>query len=526
MSIRGRIISMVLLLEIVLMVTAALLFFNEHQKREHETLFYIGNSLKNHFERNARETEQRYSSRVAGFVKSNPAVIDAFIRKDSEQIVQLLEKKIETLHKEDDFFYCITFAFRDGTVFYHSKNSHRIGHNVASIPFARESIDSQKPVSGLVLSLAGLAYRYSYPVFDQERYVGMIVLVVKPTRAITMLADDFNAECGIFVDRKYVARFEDKNVHYIKGQALVAWQGESFANSGFFEALFEAKALERFEFRGQIYRRFAPLEIRNYRGEKIGEVLTALNSTKKYHEFRASLIHAGGLFCGVFVLTLMSLFGGTGFFLKQVRSLQESLELKVEKRTSALQALNETLSLEVQERKKAQKALKELSEKDVLTGIYNRRKFNTYYETEWNAAKREGRELSVLMIDIDLFKIYNDRYGHLAGDQALHQVAIALDQAVSRPRDFVARYGGEEFICLLPETSQAAAVQLAERMRQHVEDLHYIHEFSETANVITISVGVASMIPGKKQAKEELIDLADKALYLAKSDGRNCTRTA
>ena len=123
--------------------------------------------------------------------------------------------------------------------------------------------------------------------------------------------------------------------------------------------------------------------------------------------------------------------------------------------------------------------LKELSEKDVLTGIYNRRKFNSYYETEWSAARREGRVLSLLMIDIDLFKIYNDRYGHLAGDQALHQVAVTLNQTVSRPRDFVARYGGEEFICLLPETSQQAAVQLAEAMRRHVEDLHYIHEFSD-----------------------------------------------
>ncbi|WP_316347285.1 diguanylate cyclase [Desulfuromonas acetoxidans] len=526
MSIRGRIISMVLLLEIVLMVTAALLFFNEHKKREHETLFYIGNSLKNHFERNARETEQRYSSRVAGFVKSNPAVIDAFIRKDSARMVHLLERKVETLHKEDDFFYCITFVFSDGTIFYHSKDLHRIGQNVASIPFAREGFESRKPVSGLVLSLAGLAYRYSYPVFDQERYVGMIVLVVKPTRAITMLADDYNAECGIFVDRKYVARFEDKNVREIKGQALVAWQGKSFSDAGFTEALFKAKALERFEFSGQIYRRFAPLPIQNYRGEKIGEVLTALNTTKEYHEFRASLMHAGGLFFCVFILTLMSLFGGTGFFLKQVRSLQESLELKVAKRTSALQALNETLSFEIQERKKAQRALKELSEKDVLTGIYNRRKFNTYYETEWSAARREGRVLSLLMIDIDLFKIYNDRYGHLAGDQALHQVAITLNQTVSRPRDFVARYGGEEFICLLPETSQQAAVQLAETMRQHVEDLHYIHEFSDTANVITVSIGVASVIPEKNQAKEELIDLADKALYLAKRDGRNCTRIA
>jgi len=517
---------MVLLLEIVLMVTAALLFFNEHQKREYETLFYIGNSLKNHFEGNAREAEQRYSSRVAGFVKSNPAIIDAFIGKDSAHIERLLEKKIQTLHKEDDFFCCITFVFRDGTVFYHSQNAQRIGQNVASVPFAKESFESQEPVSGLVLSLAGLAYRYSYPVFDKKRYVGMVVLVVRPTRAMTMLADDFNAECGIFVDRKYVARYEDENVRYISDKALVAWQGESFTDTGFVEALLEGDALERFEFCGQTYRKFAPLTIRNYRDEKIGQVLTVLNTTKQFDEFRASLIQAGGLFCGVFILTLMSLFWGTGFFLKQVQSLQQSLELKVAKRTSALEALNETLSLEIQERKKAQRALKELSEKDVLTGIYNRRKFNSYYETEWSAARREGRVLSLLMIDIDLFKIYNDRYGHLAGDQALHQVAVTLNQTVSRPRDFVARYGGEEFICLLPETSQQAAVQLAETMRRHVEDLHYIHEFSDAANVITVSIGVASMIPGKNQAKEELIDLADKALYLAKNDGKNCTRVA
>ena len=212
MSIRGRIISMVLLLELVLMVAAVLLFFNEHQKREQETLFYIGNSLKNHFERNATETEQRYSSRVAGFVKSNPEVLHAFIKKDEKKLSHLLDDRIETFRKEDDFFSCITFALSDGTVFFHSLNPQRIGKNVADIPFARESFETREPLGGLVLSLAGLAYRYSYPIFDQQRYVGMVVLVVKPTRAITILADDFNAECGILVDRMYVDRFEDENV--------------------------------------------------------------------------------------------------------------------------------------------------------------------------------------------------------------------------------------------------------------------------------------------------------------------------
>ena len=524
MSIRGRIISMVLLLELVLMITAVLLFLNEHQKREQETLFYIDNSLKNHFERNARETEQRYSSRVAGFAKSNPDVIQAFIREDSLELSQLLKKRIETLQKEDDFFYCMTFVLKDGTVFFHSKDSQRIGKNVTDIPFARESIESQKPLGGLVLSLAGLAYRYSYPIFDQQRYVGMIVFVVTPTRAITMLADDYNAECGIYVDQIYVDRLEDKNVRYVKDLALIAWQGKSFAVTEFVDSLPTGKTLERFTFSGQTYQKFVPLPLQNYWGEQIGEVVTVLNITRKCHEFRESLAHAGGLFSGAFILTLVILFWGTDFFLKQVRHLQESLELKVEKRTADLQTVNQALSLEIQERKKAQKALKELSEKDVLTGLYNRRKFNSYYETEWSAAKREKRPLSVLMIDIDLFKIYNDRYGHLAGDEALHHVAVTIAQSVSRPRDFVARYGGEEFVCLLPETSQEAAVQLAEKMRQHVEALHYIHEYSDTSNVITISIGVASVVPGENQAKEELIDRADKALYLAKKDGRNCIR--
>nr|WP_320048675.1 diguanylate cyclase [uncultured Desulfuromonas sp.] len=523
MSIRGRIITMVVLLEVILMITAGVLVFQEHLKREDEVLFYIETSLKNHFLRSANEIDKRYSSRIAGFVRSNPNIVTAFIHGDRETLDRLLSEKIKTLHKEDAFFEGISFAYKDGTIFYHSGNPARIGRNVLHVPFARQSLEAQKPLGGLVLSLSGLAYRYSYPVFSENGYVGIIVLIIQPTKAMSLLRDDFNAESGILVEKGFVDRFENREVTYVGNQILIAAQGDSFNDQDFLEKLPQGTAVEEFKVHGQTYRKFTTLPLRNYRGNGIGNVVTVLNITERCQEFRRSWIKALIIFGSVFLLTVLVLFMGINFFLKQVKRLQSGLESKVAQRTAALQDLNEKLSEEILERERAQQLLQELSERDVLTGIYNRRKFNDYYDVEWSAAKRERRPLSLLMIDIDFFKIYNDRYGHLAGDEALTMVAKGIDACVRRPRDFVARYGGEEFVCLLPEMCQDAAHAMAEKIRQHIEELHYIHEFSQAANVITVSIGVASLIPTEQQAKEELIDQADKALYLAKKKGRNCS---
>ncbi|WP_316348046.1 diguanylate cyclase [Desulfuromonas acetoxidans] len=174
----------------------------------------------------------------------------------------------------------------------------------------------------------------------------------------------------------------------------------------------------------------------------------------------------------------------------------------------------------------AQQKLMRISERDPLTGLYNRRKFMNYYEKEWKAAQRSKTPLAVLMIDIDHFKDYNDHYGHLAGDVALTAVAGAIETRITRPRDCTARYGGEEFIGLLPETDDLAAAQVAEKIRIQVEKLQVQHAYSATADHITVSIGITSLQEGDKINRMELINLADKALYEAKEAGRNCVKIA
>lgn len=166
--------------------------------------------------------------------------------------------------------------------------------------------------------------------------------------------------------------------------------------------------------------------------------------------------------------------------------------------------------------------LESLSLLDALTGIPNRRRFDEALASELKRALRDGTPLSLLMIDIDHFKQYNDYYGHGAGDGCLQRVAAELSQGVVRPSDLVARYGGEEFVVILPETDQASALQIAERLRQRIEKLGLTHACSAAEPVVTISVGVATQasIP-ENFLPQMLSDAADKALYMAKEGGRN-----
>jgi diguanylate cyclase (GGDEF)-like protein len=165
--------------------------------------------------------------------------------------------------------------------------------------------------------------------------------------------------------------------------------------------------------------------------------------------------------------------------------------------------------------------LESLSHMDGLTGIPNRRRFDDYLRLEWRRAARSGARFSLLMIDIDDFKAFNDNYGHLAGDDCLKQVAQTLAQCAQRPADMVARYGGEEFVCVMPETDNAGALFLARHMLESVRDLAIAHEHSRTARVVTISVGAATLAPMNEQSPEDLIRLADEKLYQAKQQGRN-----
>ena len=165
--------------------------------------------------------------------------------------------------------------------------------------------------------------------------------------------------------------------------------------------------------------------------------------------------------------------------------------------------------------------LQELSSIDGLTGIANRRLFDQFIEKEWKRALRYSRPLSLVMIDIDVFKAFNDSYGHLAGDDCLRQVAQALQDGTKRPGDLVARYGGEEFAVILPEIETDNALIFAETLRLIVESLNINHAYSTVCNIVTASLGVATMVPHRLTSPKILIDHADKALYFAKQNGRN-----
>ena len=163
--------------------------------------------------------------------------------------------------------------------------------------------------------------------------------------------------------------------------------------------------------------------------------------------------------------------------------------------------------------------LEKISLTDALTGLANRRHFDLYFDQEWSRALRQSHPISMVMVDIDYFKAFNDAYGHPWGDQCMKQVAQALEKVVQRPTDLVARYGGEEFALVLPDTQDAAAV--VEACRVAIQALGIVHEFSDVATVVTISAGVCSLVPTKKMSSELLIQQADNALYEAKETGRN-----
>ncbi len=167
-------------------------------------------------------------------------------------------------------------------------------------------------------------------------------------------------------------------------------------------------------------------------------------------------------------------------------------------------------------------ALVEISNTDGLTGISNRRLFDQHLEQQWRTMKRNKGSISLLFCDIDNFKIYNDTYGHIAGDECLCAIASAIAKKTNRPTDLTARYGGEEFAVILPDTKLDAATQIAESIRQAVVDLNILHEKSETSSCVTISIGVATMKLARDTGPyDKLIQNADKLLYSAKKMGKN-----
>lgn len=158
---------------------------------------------------------------------------------------------------------------------------------------------------------------------------------------------------------------------------------------------------------------------------------------------------------------------------------------------------------------------------DMLTGIPNRRHFETVMQNEWNRALRYDKPLCLIMIDVDYFKLYNDHYGHAAGDDCLKAIADSLDNTLRRASDMVARLGGEEFVCLLPEVTQEQAISLAEQILCSIRELGIVHVDSTVADHVTVSLGLAYLNLSQHTTWQTLLKQADQALYRAKHEGRN-----
>lgn len=162
-----------------------------------------------------------------------------------------------------------------------------------------------------------------------------------------------------------------------------------------------------------------------------------------------------------------------------------------------------------------------LSSHDSLTGLHNRRAFDERIDEEWRRAMRGEYPLSLLFVDVDFFKAYNDEYGHRAGDKCLKAIARAMEKDFARGGEMITRYGGEEFVIVLPNTDLDAAEKSANRLREAVQNLEIEHRKSSVCSTVTISIGVASLVPSQQTNKEDLVEMADNALYAAKHGGRN-----
>lgn len=174
-----------------------------------------------------------------------------------------------------------------------------------------------------------------------------------------------------------------------------------------------------------------------------------------------------------------------------------------------------------EELRKANEELQHLANSDGLTSVGNRRLFETFLSNEWKRAIRFKTEISLILLDVDHFKLFNDAYGHQAGDDCLKKVAEALKQTINRPTDLVARFGGEEFAVILGETDAEGALNIAEQIKENVKNLNILHQSSKTCSQITISIGVATTFADLDDSEIGLITMADKALYRAKAEGRN-----
>jgi sigma-B regulation protein RsbU (phosphoserine phosphatase) len=189
-----------------------------------------------------------------------------------------------------------------------------------------------------------------------------------------------------------------------------------------------------------------------------------------------------------------------------------------------LRVINEQLALSNEELARATHLLEQVVNIDGLTQIANRRCFNDRLEHEWQRLYREKKPISLLLFDVDYFKRYNDCYGHQMGDDCLFKLAQTVQEVVYRPADLVARYGGEEFAIILPNTDLEGASSVAQRIHAAIQALNIPHKTSDVSDVVTISLGIANLIPISELSSADLIAIADRGLYRAKQQGRNQSR--
>lgn len=229
-----------------------------------------------------------------------------------------------------------------------------------------------------------------------------------------------------------------------------------------------------------------------------------------------------GWFYGLCALVLLfAAFAAHRLRIRQIAARNAELAAQVADRTAKLEEANALLNERNHELEEANRRLELLSTVDSLTDAANRRQFDHILDAEWRRCARTGLPLALLMLDIDHFKAFNDGYGHLTGDVCLKKVAGVVRRLVQRAGELVARYGGEEFAVLLPGNDAPHARELAESIRLEVELLAITHAYSKVAPVVTISAGVAAMIPIYGNTPGELVAAADRALYHAKQTGRN-----
>ena len=206
----------------------------------------------------------------------------------------------------------------------------------------------------------------------------------------------------------------------------------------------------------------------------------------------------------------------------------QTLEQRINERTVELTQTNKQLQQQIKERhiaeqklQLANQELEKLATIDGLTQIANRRDFDRCFQREWKQLKRQQQPLSLILFDVDYFKNYNDYYSHQIGDDCLVAIAQAAKAVITRPNDLVARYGGEEFAVILPNTDRAGAITIAERIQKAIRELHIPHARSLVSDRVSVSLGIATMVPTRKSSSAELIGQADRSLYAAKQQGRD-----